>query len=239
MRRALFLLLGACSFDARLADGQLPGPEGDGAPDAPMIDAALDGAPPPPLCDPADLDLRACFTFDDTLADGSSYGNTITASIAPTYVAGHAGGKAVVTTSGTFTTPSSTSLNITTFTFRMWIKPTTIPTGGARMGLLDSGNRYRLFLQSDGALRCAVTNGADLTSATNKVVANKWQRVACRYNGATMTIYVDGAMVATSNQTSTVQSVSNGMVVGHNNPSGENFDGALDDLQVYGSLVAP
>jgi hypothetical protein len=29
------------------------------------------------------------------------------------------------------------------------------------------------------------------------------------------------------------------MVVGHNNPSGDNFDGLIDDLQVFDAVVAP
>lgn len=226
----------ACGFEARLTTGLDPtGPDADATADAPP-----DGEPQmaPPLCDPEDLDLRACFTFDDTLADGSSYGNTITASLAPVYVTGH-GGKALQTTAGTFTTPSTQSLNTTTFTLKLWIKPNALPAAGTRMGLLDSGSRYRMFLQPGGAIRCAITNGADLTTPGGAVAQNAWQRLACRYDGTTMTIHVDGNQVATSNQTSTVPSVSGGMVVGHNNPSGENFNGAIDDLQVWASLVAP
>jgi hypothetical protein len=29
------------------------------------------------------------------------------------------------------------------------------------------------------------------------------------------------------------------MVVGHNNPSGENFNGTIDELQIFSAVVAP
>ena len=29
------------------------------------------------------------------------------------------------------------------------------------------------------------------------------------------------------------------MVIGHNNPTGENFNGTIDDLQLFAAVVAP
>ena len=241
MRRALLTCLGACSFQTsyEVHDAAIDG-DGD-APDA-MIDGAPGSEPPmpTPLCNSADATLRACFTFDDTLNDGSGSNIDLTASGTPAYVAGHAGGsKALNTATGTFTTPATTALDITTFTFKMWIRPNAIPGAGLRMGVMDSGGRYRVFLQPQGAIRCAVTNGADLTSSTGAVSANVWQRVTCRYNGSAIQIYVNGTMVGSSNVTSTVPATAGNMVVGHNNPSGENFNGAIDDLQIFSTLVAP
>ena len=230
---ALLFALGACGFehgsltiDASGGD-VLAVSDSDSAPDM-----------GPAFCNPADLDLRACYTFDGNTLDGSSYGNHATASI-PVFVAGHSGGQALLTTSGTITVPATTSLDVSVLTIKMWIKPNMIPTGGARMGLIDSASRWRLFLQSDGALRCALTNGVDFTTGLGKVVANQWQRVACAYDGTVMHVYVDGNVVGTSNIASTFQMPGTGMVIGHDNPSGSNFIGAIDELQIWGSIVGP
>jgi hypothetical protein len=236
--RLALVLLTACSFSTNV---DAPDREGSVI-DAPPEDALVTGTEAiltTPLCNPADATLRACYAFENTTQDGSSYNNDLAAPNT-VYVNGRtAPGKALLTTNSTYATAATTSLDITTFTFRMWIRPNAIPTGGARMGLLDSGGRYRVFLQTGGAIRCAVTNGADLTSATNAVSANVWQRVTCRYNGQTMQIYVDGTMVGSSNTSSTVPATGGNMVIGHNNPSGENFNGAIDDLQIFSALVTP
>jgi hypothetical protein len=238
VRVVLLAIVSACSFSTRV--DAVDAPDTDADIDAPPEDAMTgsETIEDTPLCN-ADPTLRACYAFENTTDDGSSYNNDLTApSVA--YVNGRtAGGMALLTTSNTYTTAATTSLDITTFTFKMWIRPNAIPVGGARMGLLDSGGRFRVFLQTNGAIRCAVTNGVDLLSATSAVSANAWQRVTCRYDGATMQIYVNGTMVGSSNTTSTVPSTGGNMVIGHNNPSGENFNGAIDDLQIFSALVAP
>jgi hypothetical protein len=238
---AVLFAVAACGFESRAKSGAIDAHADDGNS---IIDAALDAAEgsemmAAPLCTPSNTALRVCYTFDNTLDDGSSYNNDLASSATSSFVAGRAGGQALATTTGTFTTGATTSLDITTFTFKMWIRPNTLPTAGARMGLLDSSGRYRLFLASDGAIRCRVTNGPDLTSATGVIPNQMWSRVACRFNGSLMTIYVNGSMVATQTMTATVPATGGDMVIGHNSPSGENFNGAIDDVQIFSALVAP
>jgi len=96
-----------------------------------------------------------------------------------------------------------------------------------------------MFLHPGGVLRCAITNGAELFTPSGVVKIGVWQRVTCTYDGSTMRIYSNGAMVAQLVQTSTIPQNLSGMVIGHNNPSGENFDGAIDQLQVFGTIVDP
>jgi hypothetical protein len=224
----------ACRFHPGLAAPAEDAATGD-ATDAPLADAAEPDASPPPLCDPSDTTLRACYAFDGDTLDGSGRANHATAS-APAFVPGRAGGQALVTSTGTITVESSTSLNMASLTIRMWIRPTTIPQNSARAGLLDSGGRYRLFLQSGGRLRCAMTNGTDLTTANAVIVADTWQRVTCTHDASTMRIYVDGVEVGSASG-SNVPTGSGGMVIGHNSPSGDNFVGAIDDLQLFSTVI--
>jgi hypothetical protein len=134
---------------------------------------------------------------------------------------------------------SSANLDVTALTIKLWVNPARLPTGGARMGLVDSASRWRLFVASDGALRCALTGGIDYTTTTGKLATGTWQRVACTFDGVLMRIYVDGVMAGQKSQASAFGAPGSGMVVGHNNPSGDNFDGLIDDLQVFNAGVAP
>jgi len=199
-----------------------------------------DGGVPPANCNPADLDQRVCLHFDNNTVDGSSYGNDVVAS-APSFVIDRNGGGALVTTTGTNTAAASTSLDVTAFTIKLWVNASSIPTGGTRAGLFDSSGRFRMFVESDGALRCAISPGGtfELVTATNQIPIGVWTRVACIYDGATMSIYVDGQQRGSVQLNATVPAAGTGFVVGHNSPSGENFDGAIDDLEVWGSVVAP
>lgn len=209
----------------------------DDAPADTDVDMAID-TPAAPLCNPADLDLRACYTFDGTTLDGSSYHNDATAT-GTAYVAGHRGQALQTSGAATVTVASTSSLDVATLTIRMWIKPYTLPVGSARMGLVDSASRYRMFVQAFGALRCAITGGPDLITAQPVITMGVWQRVTCTYDGTTMKLYVDGALVDMLSYTGTIPAVGTGMMIGHNNPTGDNFNGALDDVEVWGSIVGP
>lgn len=194
----------------------------------------------PLICDSTVLDQRACLTFDGNTADGSSYNNDVVAN-PQTFVTDRNGGMALVTTTGTMTAAATTSLDVPTFTIKLWINANSIPTGGARAGLFDSSGRYRVFLESDGALRCAISPGAtfQVVTAPGQIATGAWRRVACTYDGATMSVFVDGQLAGTQLLNATVPAAGSGFVVGHNSPSGENFDGAIDDLEVWGVVVAP
>jgi len=122
----------------------------------------------------------------------------------------------------------------------MWIRPSAYPIDPLRMGLVDSGGRYRMFLLANGLVRCAITGGpAAVTTAAHAVPLGTWTRLACSYDGATLTVYVDGAIAATTSQSVTIPATGGGMVIGQNNPTGENFAGAIDDLEIWGSIVGP
>jgi hypothetical protein len=221
------------------ADATQAGDDASGDDDAPTTDGEID-APAPVICNKADLDLVSCFTFDGNVTEGSSYNHSISTS-SLSFVAGHNGQAVKISTGSDITIGGNnpTSYNVSTFTFKMWIKPSSLPGTGLRMGLIDSGNRYRMFLLPGGALRCALTGGPDLISQTGIVVTGVWQRVACTFDGTFTRIFVDGVQKAVVMQTATVGTSSGGIVIGQNNPNGDNFDGAMDDFQLWGSIVAP
>jgi hypothetical protein len=228
-------LLTACSFDH--AEVPIGGIGGTGIDAAESADADTTGDAATAFCNPTNVDLRACFTFDGNTLDGSSYGHNISAS-SVVFLPGHSG-QALLTRTGTYTVASSSALDVTALTIKLWIKPSALPTGGERMGLVDSASRWRLFLASDGALRCSLTSGIDYTTGTGKVAVDTWQRVACTFDGVLMRIYVNGVMVGQKTSASAFPAPGTGMVVGHNNPTDENFNGLIDNVQVFNAVVAP
>jgi len=220
----------ACSFSSPTAAGGPIVDAPDAAPDAPEA--------PQPLCNPADPMLRACYTFDDNTEDGSSYGHDAVA-VGTSFGAGRNGRGLVIGAGDSVQVTGGVGLNVAQLTIDMWIRPSSIPATGTRAGLVDSGNRYRMFLQPGGIIRCATTLGPSLeTTAASAVAAAAWAHLTCTYDGITMRIYVDGAEAARLTQASTIQT-GTGMVIGQNNPSGENFDGTIDELRIFGAVVPP
>jgi hypothetical protein len=226
------LFVTACRFEHAVVALQ-------GSPDASFDGSGgASGDAAAPLCDPTDQRLRACYTFEGNTLDQSAFGHDITAASGTVFVAGDHG-LSLATTAGTYTVASSATLDVTALTIKVWIKPNRLPTGGARMGLVDSASRWRLFVASDGALRCSLTGGIDFTTVVGRVAVGTWQRVACTFDGVLMRIFVDGVMVGQKTQASTFPAPGSGMVVGHNNPTGDNFDGLIDDVQLFNAIVEP
>jgi hypothetical protein len=206
-----------------------------------MLDGSSEGsldAPAAALCDDTDPRLRACYTFDGNTEDGSRSSYDAVAAGAM-FGPGRTGQGLVVGADDLVTVAGGADLNVAQLTIRMWIKPDSIPTGTARAGLVDSGNRFRMFLHAGGLVRCATTGGPSLlTTSADAIQVGQWARLTCTYDGSTMRIYIGDTVAAMVDQASTIPS-GGGMVIGHNNPTGENFDGTIDELQIYGAVVPP
>ena len=112
-------------------------------------------------------------------------------------------------------------------TFQVWLKPTSLPTGGSQrpiLGKLSSSygwDGYLLYLRTDGYLNFH-TNGTgiakDHTSTTNPLVAGQWHLVTVVSQissaaGSTK-IYVNGTNVVSSSHGSDGYSESNTLYVG-------------------------
>lgn len=207
--------------------------------DSGVDSGALDAPDSPlPLCDSADPRLRACYTFDGNTKDGSSNGYAAVAT-GTSFGAGHSGQGLVVGAGDSVTVAGGAGLNVAQLTIDMWIRPSSLPATATRAGLVDSGNRFRMFLLPAGLVRCATTSGPSLeTTAAHAVSTGAWAHLTCTYDGTTMQIYVDGASAAMLTLASTIPTGS-GMVIGQNNPTGENFDGTLDELRIFGAVVPP
>ncbi len=235
--------------------GDLPGdlrvdrPAGDGLRgDWPLTDRAADQGPADQrrveglladlaapdltasLC--AQPDLAACYRFEKTAPgkDDSGKGNDLTVA-AVAAIAGVEGDAANLDAISRLKAPDSPSLSLASaVTIEAWVKPTTIPVVG-RMGILDKQNAYGLFLYPGDQLYCGV--GSASLQGTAHLAVGSWRHVACRHDGTTLQLFVDGVSVKSA-QTPFAASTADALVVGGDSPSeGDRWVGALDSLRIW------
>jgi hypothetical protein len=238
-------LVAGCHFNHGNATGDAPSADvarGDTpAPNDGLVDAASD-APPDSgsaflFCNPADLDLRACYAFDGNGQDGSSYNHD--AALGGTYTfMGGVHGSAIATIASSIVVASDINLTISEMTLKASVHPTALPAATARAGIIDSTG-YRVFIEAGGVVRCALNDGSVQAVTTAAVPINAWTRIGCIYNGAALTVYFDGVQKATTGSTVAIDAVTGNLTIGQNEPSGDNFVGLIDEVQIWGSIVTP
>jgi hypothetical protein len=246
VRLACLAFVCGCSFDVAALRGAPV--RGDGGPDAAADEGARDGGEtaadgpadgpgsdvplPPPFCDQQDPDLVACYRFENDVADGSGYWNDGTATDV-TYGPGVTGFAVRTTTSSDIVVPERASLDVTgAITMELWVRAASFPTGTARAGLLDNDAQYSLFLYPGGEVRCG-TGGPWLVSPA-ALVLHEWAHLGCVFDGAEVRLYLNGALIASQAQTEPLSTIgTTGLRIGHNNPSDDPFDGALDGLRIW------
>lgn len=267
--RALILLVSACGFHGPATE--VPGDGDAGAIDAPTaldaaaIDGMLPGFDAPAIIDgPTGADAQAafacngtdpmqmlCLAFENNTTDGSIGNSHVDVNgNGLMFPAGEDGLAVSLDVSDSLSISATDANHVTTqtnsLTIKAYVAPTSLPAPGVRMGIVDNDG-YRMFIMPGGSVRCAIGNGAtggfaDLTTTGGGISINAWTRVTCIYNGATISIYFDGALKNQSSKIGTIPLVTTSTQIGGNQGGGggDNFIGLLDDLQLFRtSLIAP
>lgn len=225
-----------CSFDP---SGAASG--GDGAdahatpePDAPgPTDAAWpDAVPARHPCAAIDGELLACWAFDGDLHDGSGNGND---AIGTGYQLGPGvGGQALVTDAASdVAVAESESLDPRhRVTIDVWLRADELPLAG-RAGIVDNEGQYGMFLYPGGYVHCR-TGGLDL-GASWPIAAGGWTHVACTYDQrGELRVYIGGDLAgAVPAQGALWTNNQAGTSIAGNNPFGDPFTGALDELRIW------
>jgi hypothetical protein len=221
VRSALLLLLGACQFEHGIATRTT-----DAAP--PDVDAAPD-ALVAPFCDATDTSLIACYELDGNVNDASANMlNAQTTSV--TFTAGHRGMAMQFGATSAADVADSAAFDVTAITIEAWINPSELPTTGLRMGILDVNGQYGFFLHETGQLRCVASAAAQVPA---NVPINAWTHVACTYEPPVVTIYVNGAPLASVAGGGALPMGLNGMSIAGDNPSGSRLIGLIDDVRLW------
>ncbi|HEY6889952.1 MAG TPA: LamG-like jellyroll fold domain-containing protein, partial [Solirubrobacter sp.] len=186
----------------------------------------------------------AAYGFDEasgtTVTDSSSFGNTGVIDGATRVTGGKFGGALSFDgTNDRVRVPDSASLDLTTgMTLEAWVNPRN-SSGWHNVMLKERTGDLTYALYASGT----TSPSAQLTTATagdyrmaNGLAAlptNTWSHLAATYDGTTLRLLVNGAVVTSTAYTGTI-TVSNGdFFIGGNSVWGEWFDGLIDEVRVY------
>jgi hypothetical protein len=195
--------------------------------------------------------LVAAYAFDEgagtTAVDASGSGNTGTVSGA-IYVAGGKNGGALSFDgiNDRVDIADAASLDLTTgMTLEAWVNPSAA-TGYRTVLMKDVPGELSYSLYSSGSgstdgkpnawVRINTTSSG--TSGTTALPLNTWNFLAATYDGGNLTLYVNGAQVATKAVTGTLRTSDNPLHVGGNPIWGEYFAGLIDDVRVYNRALS-
>ena len=203
---------------------------------------ATTGATPPPT-----LGLVGAWAFGEgagtTTVDGSGNGNTGTITAASWSTQGRAGNALSFNGNNSVVrVPSSASLNLTTaMTLSAWIRPAASQSGW-RTILQRQVDAYFLTASSDAPGRSAgggtLGGGVHYLMAPTANPVNTWTYVALTYDGGTLRLYVNGTLAGSRAATGAIQTTTNPLWLGGNQPYGEYFNGLIDEVRVYNRALS-
>jgi hypothetical protein len=179
-----------------------------------------------------------------TVGDSSGNGNTGTISGAARVAsqAGHGNALSFNGTTDIVNVADSASLKLTTgMTLEAWVHPASLSATVASTVLLKqditTGLSYALYANDPPNPSAYIRTGTTtpVVNATTNLPLNTWTHIAATYDGATMSFYVNGALVASHAQTGAIGTSFVQLTIGGNTVfgNGEHFNGLLDDIRIY------
>jgi len=191
--------------------------------------------------------LVGWWTFDegsgDVAADSSGNGNDGTLNGPVKWVAeGKIGGAMAFTGPYNYVSvPDAPSLNPTdAITIAVWINPSW--TGNNR--ILQKGrsdNQYRLIKEWGDNTKFDLEGVGELYPLGVLPPLGEWTHLAATYNGSSMKLYFDGAVVAEMDASGKIGTSEEPLIIGNKHetaPGGDEFNGMLDDLRIYNRALS-
>jgi PKD repeat protein len=136
------------------------------------------------------------------------------------------------------TVNNSTSLALSTsMTLEAWVYPESITTGNTVIFKEKSGGAvYNLYASEDkeGPVSSfSKNNKYYIIEDSNPLPLNQWSHLVSTYDGQYQRLYVNGAEVASRNQTGTIEQSTGVLRIGGNSVWGEFFKGYIDEVRIY------
>jgi len=251
----------ACGFKAgddgaRPADGATVDSTRD---DATPIDGPSDGAPADamaaPFCDGSDPDLDLCASFDTAIVDESMNDHSELSETGISLAPRAPGTYGVFLGSQSdLLFDDSIVLQANVVTIEGWIEPDMPPEVAVDQRIFDANGRFWMKLTDTLALECGIFGDSnssipnssypfeiDTFSLGDDWYAG-WHHVACRYDGASLTAWIDGDCKAMAGGVDALADGSIGAAIGSNhNQSGvnEQFTGGIDNFRVWTRALGP
>lgn len=200
-----------------------------------------------PLEDRSVPALVAAFGFEEasgtTAVDSSTANNPGTLNGAVRAAGRYGQGLSFNGTNSWVTVNDAASLRLTTgMTLSAWVYPTAVD--GYETVLLKergtTGLTYSLYA-ADGAGRppagYVYRNGDQSAVGASALPLNTWSHLAVTYNASALRLYVNGAQVASRNQTGAMPTTAGPLRIGGNSVWGEYFSGLIDEVRVYNNAL--
>jgi len=139
------------------------------------------------------------------------------------------------------TVPDKDNLDgMSQLTLSAWINPRTSGIGTSFGRIIEKGNGSSYnFLFVGNNLECDI--GVTAVGSTTSPLSgkyNSWHHVDCVYDGANVSIYLDGVSVASAAKTGVVGSGSTAMTIGNNVAGDRTFNGKIDDVRIYNRALS-
>src|SRR5215510_13770156 len=196
--------------------------------------------------------LVAAYGFNEgtgnTVADISGNNNTGTLGSGVSWTTQGKFGNALVFNGGSFVTvPNAPSLNLTSgMTLEAWVFPTVNATNWSTALMREQASDlvYTLYAGSP-ANRPNVYFNTTTTASGERGIAgpsalalNTWSHLAATYNGSTLSLYVNGALVASQAFSGAIVTSTGALRIGGNGVWGEYFQGRIDEVRIYNRALS-
>jgi YVTN family beta-propeller protein len=189
--------------------------------------------------------LVAAYSFDEgsgtSVKDASGAGNNGITSSTTWTTAGRLGGALVFNGTGALVTvPGTASLRLTNaMTLEAWVKPTTV-SAQWRDVIYKSNDDYYLEGTSSSSSRPAAggTFAPDNVYGPTAPAVNAWTHLAATYDGATLKLYVNGALAASTPRSGTIAGSGGPLQIGGDNGAGQYFAGTIDEVRIYNIAIS-
>jgi hypothetical protein len=181
---------------------------------------------PPPFCDVNDKTLIACYTFNSGFDDESGFKNVNTS--ADSLQDGWEGTAAYFSSGKSMVITDQPFWHVDAFTVEMWTKWD--PVGVDRYWL-DSPGRF-IMSSANSQFYCGLS-GQSYFSNGYALPSDKWMHIACVYDGAVLTQYIDGVVSKQKEFNVTIPDTSVHTKIGVD--SGELYPlyGLIDNLRIF------
>jgi hypothetical protein len=132
----------------------------------------------------------------------------------------------------------SASLHLTTaVTLEAWVNPSSAPTGWQDVIYKPVDNYFLEASSTNGnkpGTGVLLTSSAEpITYGSTQLAANTWAHLAMTYDGTTLKIYVNGALVTSTTQSGTITTSTNALQIGGDTIYGQYFKGLIDEVRIY------
>jgi PKD repeat protein len=145
------------------------------------------------------------------------------------------------------TVKDASSLDLSTgMTLEAWVYPTATPTNWSTVIMKEQPGEfvYTLYAGSPANRPSVIFNvsttlsGERMVTGPSALPLNTWSHLAGTYDGATLSLYVNGVVVSSQAFSGRIQTSSSPLRIGGNSVWNEYFKGRIDEVRIYNRALS-